>query len=96
MISKDDIKKLADLSRIHVSEDEAVKLGEEIDSILSYVDEIKSITSSPLLEDDISNDFTPKNIMREDVVLDSCSSPDLLVDSMPNSENNYLKVKKIL
>ncbi len=95
MVSKDDIKKLADLSRIEISEEEASKLSEEIDSILSYVDEIKSVvdTDDSLVAPDNS---LPKNVTREDVLGDSISSPSLLIDSMPNSEDNYLKVRKIL
>ena len=37
MISKEDIKKLADLARIDIKDEEAENLGKEMDDILEYV-----------------------------------------------------------
>ncbi len=92
MITKEDIKNLADLARIEVSEEEADSLTSQIDSILSYVGEIKNMDS-----DDGSEIPEVRNIMREDVVTHKDDEYiDGLLSNMPDKEGRYLKVKKIL
>ena len=46
MISKDDIKKLADLARIEIEDSELEGLAKEVDSILGYVGQIKSVVGN--------------------------------------------------
>jgi aspartyl-tRNA(Asn)/glutamyl-tRNA(Gln) amidotransferase subunit C len=53
MISKDDIKHLADLSRIEISDGELETLSDEIDAILEYVGQVKSITAEEVSGVDI-------------------------------------------
>lgn len=92
MITKEDIKKLADLSRIEISDGEAESLTPEIDSILGYVSKIKDAVG------DIEKNV-PKhhNIMREDVSTNEGGQyTEVLLDSAPEREGEYVKVKKIL
>jgi len=98
MISKEDIKKLSELSRIEISDSEAEGLAKDIEPILEYVGQVKSVAG------DISNgvEFGPvKNVMREDGPPDGgLNEPGTfskeLIAEFPKSENGYLKVKKIL
>ena len=46
MISKEEIKKLADLARIEIGEEEIENLRGEMDSILEYVGQVKSIAGT--------------------------------------------------
>jgi aspartyl-tRNA(Asn)/glutamyl-tRNA(Gln) amidotransferase subunit C len=97
MISKEEIKKLADLARIDIEDKEVQNLGDEMDAILEYVGQVKSITK----EEDTENPHRElgyvMNIMRED---QNPTEPETyskgLIAEFPDSENNYLKVKKIL
>ncbi len=92
MITKEDIKNLADLARIQISDKEAESLTREMDSILGYVGQIKEATGD-------TEKMLPKlrNIMREDI---STNAPkqyaEKLLKNAPSREKNYLKVKKIL
>lgn len=93
MIKKEDIEKLATLSRIDVSEDEKKDLVKDIESILSYISEIQEIskkeTSSTI--DDL------RNVMRNDgEPHESEIYTKAILESMPKKEKGYLKVKKIL
>ncbi len=94
MISKDEVKKLANLARIEVSDKELESVAGEIDSILAYVGQIKSASST------LSNtkgNFLKINVLREDVVENETgSNTETLLQSSPESEGDYLKVKKIL
>jgi aspartyl-tRNA(Asn)/glutamyl-tRNA(Gln) amidotransferase subunit C len=95
MISKEEIKKLADLARIEIGDIEAEKLGGEMDAILGYV----KVVSEFKAENDNGEKITDElvNVMREDQnsTAPETHSKDLIAE-FPKSENNYLKVKKIL
>ena len=92
MITKEDIKNLANLARIEIPQEEAEKLTAEVDSILDYVGQIK----------DVSGDAERKipklrNVLREDVVTNEEGEyTEKLLSNAPSREKNYLKVKKIL
>jgi len=94
MISKKDIEKLASLARISMKEEEKESLLKEIDSILKYVGQIKSVSANLSQKKEVG--FL-HNVMREDVILNNSGEyTKELVDEMPKKSGNYLKVKKIL
>ena len=92
MITKEDIKHLANLSRMEISEGEMEKLTGEIDSILGYVGQIMNTTGDmkrdvPLL----------RNVMRIDVPENKSGEyTEAILANAPAREKNWLKVKKIL
>ena len=85
-----DIKNLATLSRIHVSDEDAAKYAEEFTAILSYVSEIQSVDIPEV--HDISN---VSNVFRGDVYEDANFGEKFLRE-VPNKEGGYVKVKQIL
>lgn len=92
MITPKDIKNLADLARIDVSDAEAESLTTQIDSILGYVGQIQNMDT----EDGVD---LPKvrNIMREDVVTHGDGEyTESLLANAPAKEGKFFKVKKIL
>lgn len=92
MITSKDIKNLADLARIEISDAEAENLTGEMDAILGYVGQIKDAVG------DIKQ-IIPKlhNIMRDDVSTNTARQyTEDLLDSAPAREGDYIKVKKIL
>ncbi|MEK7642455.1 MAG: Asp-tRNA(Asn)/Glu-tRNA(Gln) amidotransferase subunit GatC [Patescibacteria group bacterium] len=107
MISKEEIKRLADLARIEVGESEQEELAQEIDAILDYVKLIQQFhpdEALPKADNDSAPPLNDKrglggdmNVWREDEnpTESGTYSKDLIAE-FPNSENNYLKVKKIL
>lgn len=92
MVNKDEVKNLANLARIEITETEANSLASELDSILGYVGQIKDASSGEVL-----NNPVLKNVLREDVSTnkDNEFTEDIL-NNAPAREGNYLKVKKIL
>lgn len=93
MISKEEIKKLADLARIDLPDAEIAELVGEMDSILEFVSQVKEITKTTAgAEID-----GLKNVMRDDTnpTEPETYSKDLIVE-FPDKEGDYLKVKKIL
>jgi len=94
-ISTADVRKLAELSRLALTDAEVEKLRTEIESILAYVDVVQKI---PLPEGVAASPHLDlKNVMRED---ENPHETGLytkdIVDQFPDTEGNYLRVKKIL
>lgn len=92
-MNKNDIDKLAGLARIAVSEEEKERLTSDLTKILAYVDQIKGVAVSA--SEDLDSEL--RNVMREDKgPHDSGVYKNDIVSAMPQSEEGYLKVKKIL
>ena len=97
-MNEEAVKKLAELSRLEISDSEASEYNGEFSDILSYVDLIKEAVSDTSNSADlILENASNRNVVREDEnPAESGLNTEKIVDSAPNSTNNYLKVKKVL
>jgi len=89
----EDVQKLAQLSRIEIKKDEQKDLLKDMESILSYIDEIQeAVTNERKLEVG-----EHRNVMREDGGAHETEqySKDLLGEA-PEIKDGYIKVKQIL
>lgn len=85
---------MAELSRIALSADEKTALQKDMDSILDYVDQIKSVSAGADLEKKVG---IARNVFREDKeVHQGGIFSDDLIAAAPQREGGYVKVKKIL
>lgn len=91
MISKDDIKKLAQLARIHLSEKEEKSLEKDLRSILGYVEKLKEVDISNVPE--MTHAVEIKNVFHEDKPEERDDI--LLTEQFPEEERGYLKVKGV-
>ena len=92
MITSEDVKHLADLSRMEISEVETEHLTAEIDAILGYVGQIMKSQgdSAPVLP-------PLRNVMREDLPENKPGEySEAILKNAPSREGDYIKVKKIL
>lgn len=95
----EEIKKLADLARIDMSEEEMLEIAKDFKSILAYVDQIKEVSKNGNLQS-ISNDknnYFIRNVGRDDIVTNKGGefTQDILADA-PDTKDGFLKVKQIL
>lgn len=95
MVSADDVKKLADLSRLSLRDEEVEKLRGEIDSIIAYIDTVQKVSIPEGMTSSVHLDL--ENVMRKDT---NPHEPGIYTEELlkqaPRREGNYLKVKKIL
>ena len=95
MISKEEIEKLAELSRIELREGEVEALQKDISNILDYVGQISALKGSVVTDVPLNH-----NVMREDVPYASESpllaARDAVVEAFPKQENGYNVVRKII
>lgn len=88
----EDIKTLAELSRIELSDKEAEDLTTDVSAILDYVKEIENAPKG-----DGFWEPENRNVFREDCVTNLPGEyTDAILDQAPERFGNYFKVKKIL
>jgi aspartyl-tRNA(Asn)/glutamyl-tRNA(Gln) amidotransferase subunit C len=93
MLEIKDIEKLAKLARIELSSDEKEQLLKEVEPILGYVAQLKEVVSTE--GDKKAGEL--RNIFREDDnPTETSKNTKDIVQNMPDSKDDYLKVNKIL
>ena len=94
MATTEDVKKLATLARITISDAELEKFTKEFDGILAYVGQLESLD----LPKDMTGEKSPlRNVMRADEApFIAGSSTEKLAEQFPAREGDYLVVKQII
>lgn len=93
-LSREDVLKLARLSRLQLSDEEIAEFQKEISSILGYVEQLQEVDLKGIGP---TNQVTGlKDVTRPDVVKDYGYKPDDLLDNAPAHEKNHIKTKRIL
>jgi aspartyl-tRNA(Asn)/glutamyl-tRNA(Gln) amidotransferase subunit C len=92
MTQKVDIRALANLARLEVSDEEVAKLEKELPGILEFVEQIqKASADAPVA------DHSHRNVLREDAdPIESGSYTKRLLDAAPAQEKDQVVVKQVL
>lgn len=93
-ITRDDVLKLARLSRIKLRADEIDKFTTELNEIVKYVEKIEAADIEGLAPTDQVTGL--KNVMRPDKIIDYRQSSEELLKNAPAREKNQFKVKRVL
>ncbi|KKS23226.1 MAG: asparaginyl/glutamyl-tRNA amidotransferase subunit C [Candidatus Nomurabacteria bacterium GW2011_GWC2_41_8] len=86
-----DVENLAELAKLDLTEEEKNKLLSDVKEILDYVKVIESVNAL-----DTETVYTIHNVWREDELKHPLFSRNLIINQFPDSQDGYLKVKKIL
>jgi aspartyl-tRNA(Asn)/glutamyl-tRNA(Gln) amidotransferase subunit C len=93
-LSREDILKLARLSRLELTEDEILQFGEEIGAILEYSAQLHSVDHQGL---EPTYQVTGlKDVTRSDEIIDYQASPSDLLKNAPATEGKKFKVKRMV
>lgn len=94
MLEIKDIEKLGKLARIELTQGEMEKLLNEVDPILGYITQLKEVIGT-VGEEKVAGEH--RNIDRADgTPTETATNTKAIVADMPDSQDDYLKVKKIL
>ncbi len=93
-LSKEDVLKLARLSRLRLGDDEVEKMRTELSSILEYVETLDGADTAGLEPTYQVSGLT--DVMREDVVKDYGYTAADLLKNVPRTRDGYIEVEKIL
>jgi aspartyl-tRNA(Asn)/glutamyl-tRNA(Gln) amidotransferase subunit C len=92
MISKEEVKKIAKLARLAISDKEILKDQKEMSLILEYIKKMEEVDVSGV--NPTSHPFSLENVTREDEPQkDFCRD---LLEMAPDKKDNFVKVKSIL
>jgi len=93
-ISKDDVRKLARLARITLTDDQLDHFVHEIQNILGYVERLNSLDLQGVEPTYQVTGLT--NVMRDDVLVDYKTDQAALLKNVPQTEDGNVKVKRVL
>ena len=88
-ISEQEVKKIAELSRLSLSSDELKKRTEDMNNIIHYMDTLNEIDTDNVKE--LYNVHDMNNTLRDDSFEESLDKKDVLKNS-PSSNENYIEV----
>jgi aspartyl-tRNA(Asn)/glutamyl-tRNA(Gln) amidotransferase subunit C len=93
-LSRDDILKLASLSKLRLSDEEIESLRDELSEILNYVEQLNKVDTSDLKPTYQVTGLA--NVTRPDEVADYGYKTDELLKNAPALQDNQFKVKRVL
>ena len=93
-LTRDDILKLAKLARISLNEDEVDAFASEFTSILHYVEQLNTVDTDGLKP--TSQVTGLSDVTRADEVIDYGYPAAKLLENVPATQNNLIKVKRMI
>ncbi|NCU28627.1 MAG: Asp-tRNA(Asn)/Glu-tRNA(Gln) amidotransferase subunit GatC [Candidatus Moranbacteria bacterium] len=92
-----EIKKLADLARIDMNEEEMAGIAKDFQSILAYVGQVQEVSGEASENKKSKEDYFMRNVMREDAVTNNGrENTDKILANAPEVEDGFIKVRKIM
>lgn len=94
MISKEEVKHIAKLARLGLSDKEIIKTQKELSSILDYMEKLKEVDVSNI--EPTSHSIEVENVMRIDKA--KVTKPEdrkKILEEAPSTKDGYLKVRSI-
>lgn len=93
MLSNDDVKHIAKLARLSLTEDEVDKFGKQLSAILDHAKMLEKVDTSDV--EPIAQVTDLKSVTFKDEV-DACENPDALLEQSPQSKQDHMiKVKSV-
>ena len=86
-----DVENLAALARIELSESEKREILSDMKGILEYVKQVDEVKVN-----DVKTEYGLTNVWREDKIEPREFSRELIIGQFPDTQDGFLKVKKIL
>lgn len=93
-ITKEDVVRIAKLSRLHLSDDEVERYQVELEAILHYVEKLQTADTEGLKPTYQVTGL--QNVMRSDEVIDYGTTKASLLKNAPDSEDGHFKVKRMV
>jgi aspartyl-tRNA(Asn)/glutamyl-tRNA(Gln) amidotransferase subunit C len=92
-LSEKDVRYVALLSRLEVTDEEATRYTQQLSSILGYIEQLDALDTKDV--EPLSHVLDLKNVFREDVVSPSLPQAEVLSNA-PEPQAGHFKVPKIM
>lgn len=93
-LTREEVLKLARLSRLALTEEEIVKFQGELSSIIEYFELLEKADTEGL--EPTSQVTGLVNVFRADEVAEQGTKPAELLELLPEREDDYIKVKRMI
>lgn len=92
MITTDDVKHVAKLARLELSEEETIQYTKQLGDILKYVEQMNEVDTTGI--EPMPHAVPVYNVMREDVVKYENTKEEMMKNA-PYEEDGFFRVPKI-
>jgi len=93
-LSNEQIKHIANLARLELSEDEFEKYGSQLSNVLGYIEMLKEVDTSNVMP--TAQVTGLENVLRDDEAVDwDEKEKEIALDQAPAREERFIKVKKV-
>ncbi|MEE9431062.1 MAG: Asp-tRNA(Asn)/Glu-tRNA(Gln) amidotransferase subunit GatC [Melioribacteraceae bacterium] len=92
-VTKDDVKKIAELARLEFNENELDDYTKEMNKVLGYVEKLNKLDTTNVRP--LSHPIENENVFREDVLVKSVSTEEALKNA-PDKTSEHFKVPKVI
>ncbi len=93
MLSEEEVKKVAEMARIELTDSEVAKFQKDLSSVLDYVDVLQEVNTDGL--EIVSSVTGLENVTRPDVAKLIDYQEEIMANA-PQTKDRYYKVKSIL
>lgn len=92
MITEKDVKHVANLARLELTEEETAKYSKQLGELLKYVEQMNEVDTAGV--EPMPHAIPLVNVMREDEVSYECTREELMKNA-PFEEDGFFRVPKI-
>ncbi|KKP31578.1 MAG: hypothetical protein A2312_03540 [Candidatus Staskawiczbacteria bacterium RIFOXYB2_FULL_32_9] len=96
MLSKEEVLKIAKLSRLELTDKEVELMQKDLSGILDYFEILKKIDTSGIKIPNDKLQITNFNLRKDEAISQDREVVEKLVQSAPDKKENYIKVKAVL
>ena len=93
MISREEVQNVARLARLHLTDEEAERMREQLDAILAYVDKLRELYVDGV--EPTAHAVPLVNVMRDDVLV-TCLPQEQALANAPDRADEFFRVPRII
>ena len=96
-IDKDEVRRVAELANLALTEEEIERMAEELSGILAHVDKLNELDTSNVepMAQVLTDDQTADATLREDTLVD-CGIATEVLQQAPDPEPPFFRVPKVI
>ena len=93
MISREEVQNVARLARLHLTDEEAERMREQLDAILAYIDKLRELDVEGV--EPTAHAVPLVNVMRDDA-LAPCLPQEQALANAPDRAGEFFRVPRII
>jgi aspartyl-tRNA(Asn)/glutamyl-tRNA(Gln) amidotransferase subunit C len=93
MISREEVQHVARLARLHLTDEEAERMREQLDAILAYIDKLRELDVEGV--EPTAHAVPLVNVMRDDALV-PCLPQEQALANAPDRADEFFRVPRII